>query len=104
MTNIEAKAFAMFKQPSTDAYKRHVMATAKELIDATPRITVNKLKAAMYSKYFIEEADVEGALSALLNVYFCISSFKVPQRDAVHLNPKESEVWDNRNFNQLQTA
>lgn len=104
MSNIEAQAFKMFKSPSTDEYKRHVMASVKALIDETPRITVNRLKTVMQTRFFVEGDDVDGALSALLNVYHCISSFKVPNRDAVHLNPRCSEVWDQRDHQQLQTA
>lgn len=104
-TTLEQNAFSMFKAPSTDEYKRHILVSVKNLINENPRITVNKLKGQMKTKYFAQEEDVDGALSALLNVFCCISVYKVPNRDATHLNSKPSSMWvDGMPNTQLQMA
>lgn len=104
---LEPLAFSMFKNHSTDDYKRHMMLSVKAVIDDSPRITVNKLKALMQTKYFAAAEDVDGALAALLNVYNCISSFTIRDRQVTHLNSKPSALWDeySRSFQQqLQMA
>jgi hypothetical protein len=103
-SSIEQNAFNRFKSPSTDEYKRYLLATVKDVIDKSPRITVKRVKSLMSTKYFVSAEDVDGALAALLNEYDCISSFKVPDRDTIHLNPKPSLVWDQRTTQQVQTA
>lgn len=94
-TVLENNAFAMFRNPCTEDYKRHLLLTVKAQIDSSPRITVKKLKALMQTKFFATPEDVDGALAALLNVFGCISSFTIRDRQVTHLNPKQSTAWDN---------
>ena len=79
MCTLEEKAFALFRKESTPEFKRHVLDVVKATIDSSPRITVKRLKGTMETLYFIQPEDVDGALSALLNVYGCITSFRVPE-------------------------
>lgn len=100
MCTLEEKAFALFRKESTPEFKRHVLDVVKATIDSSPRITVKRLKGTMETLYFIQPEDVDGALSALLNVYGCITSFRVPERDVIHLNSKPSQLWDQRDNQQ----
>lgn len=95
--------YTMFRLPSTDEYKRHVLVTVKTRIDGSPKITVNKLKMEMVNTFFFKEDDVENAISILRNVFHCIKTYKVPGTNANHINPVASQSWDNF-VNQTETA
>lgn len=101
---MEQSAFNMFKTPSTDEYKRHVIESVKAMIDSSPRITVNKLKGQMQTKYFVSAEDVDGALAALVNVYVCVSSYTLPKREVTHLNSKQSDLWVPTSSHELRTG